>query len=363
MEPEQRTKQKSYTGDFATLGKRWKQTAALMIQKRTPRLRWPQFAEQIVGRYAYIMGIFQNNQFPLPLYERIIDSTKNRVNQYPYNSDSIENRIQGQKLKQRYLMEGGFVHYPELYSGINNKENDIETESERSSYFYLDNSLKNFLAGILDIRIPSMKIYANQASDMLAKQFNADALTYDDKIFFKTGKYDPRDKRGVALLGHELTHAVQLRMQNQNSPERTIAGHGYEEQEAINNEKRVLHYFSSSELSGRNEKLLNRNPGSSYLIEPRFDSEAYRGYKNPASTNYPASTDTSGNPTSINKSHYTQTQSLRTALTSRDLSLPPETNTNSNSTFQLSEQHFRLIKDEVYRDIMNRIRIEFERGG
>jgi hypothetical protein len=404
MEPMHRKKQEHPPGDFVTLGKRWKRTAASIIQKRVLKLKWLQSAEKIQGNLLPLKQyvgestkkwinqnpinqnpinqnpinqnpinqnpinqnpINQNpiNQNPInqnPINQNPINQNpinQNPINQTPYRFDLIKNRIQDQKLKKGHLTESESVHYPKSYSEIDKKKDSSGKKAERSSYFYLDSNLKNFLAGVLNIRVPPVKIYANQASDALANQFNADALTYKNKIFFKTGKYDPRDKRGIALLGHELTHAVQIKTQNQNLPEPKITDYGHEEQEAIDNEKRVLSHFSSLEPYSGNKNLLNQNPIDNSLNDYKFDSGAYGCYENPVSSYTP------GNSSSATKSNNTQIQAPRTALTSRDLNLPSETNAGLNSGFQLSDQQFRTIKDDIYRDIMNRIRIEFERGG
>lgn len=271
--------------------------------------------------------------------------------------DFFKNRIQTQKPNKRHLMKREAVHYPKSDSELGQKKDSLKNRAEQSSYFYLDSSLKDFLTGILNIRIPSVKIYANQTSDALTKQFDADALTYNNNIFFKAGKYDPRDRKGVALLGHELTHTAQLKLQDKSSAGSSLTNYSIDEQEAIDNEKRVLHYFPSVDPYSMNKKILNKNIGGTSFREYRHKSEIDSYFKSP--TNPPSFL---GNVTNTNKS-FTQIPATRTALTSRDLSLPSESNVNSNSAFQVSEQQFRSIKDEIYRDIMNRIRIEFERGG
>jgi hypothetical protein len=294
----------------------------------------------------------QTNEVGRPVFSDLINDSQKLS-----ETELIKNHTQARKLKKVNLMESEVVHYPKSDSEIDKKKESLEKKAEQSSYFYLDSSVKDFVAGILNIRIPPVKIYANQTSDSLTKQFNADALTYKNNIFFRTGKYNPRDKKGIALLGHELTHAAQIKMQNQNSAGSKIIDYEYGEREAIGNEKSVLRYFLSAEPYGKNKRVLDPNSGDNSFKEYRFNSEAYRSYKSSASPSSFLDNSTS----TIN--HHTQTQIPRTAPTSRDLDLPLETSTNSNPTFKLSEQQLRLIKDDIYRDIMNRIRIEFERGG
>lgn len=357
-----------------------------------------EFSNKLLEKYAYLNKIFQMPLSPLSgkqftgkstkkwfnqdlfksgLWEPVIASHKkkgnsqiraNEVNVKAFSDiinnlkaqskfDLFKNRVQAQKLKRGNLMESKVVPHSKSDSEINKKKDSFERKAEKSSYFYLDSSLKDFLAGILNIRIPTVKIYANPASDGLTKQFNADALTYKNKIFFKTGRYNPRDRKGVALLGHELTHVAQIEIQDHNLPGLRTIDYGYEEQEAIGNEKKMLQYLPSAEPYSMNNKVLNHDFFGNSLKYYRFNSEIYGSYESSASPDL-----FSGNSANPNKYH-TQVQTPRTALSSRDLNLPSETNADLNLAFQLSDQQFKLIKDDVYRDIMNRIRIEFERGG
>jgi hypothetical protein len=294
----------------------------------------------------------QTNGVDVPIFSHLINDPRIQS-----ETDIIKDQVQTQKSKKGYLKENEVIDYQRLDSETDKKKENLEKKAEQSSYFYLDSSLKDFLAGILNMRIPSVKIYANQASDTLTKQFNADALTYKNNIFFKTGKYNPRDKKGIALLGHELTHAAQTEIQDQNLAESKITDYLHEEQEAIGNEKSLLRYFRSIEANDINKNFSNLNFGDNHSRDYGFNSEAIRNLKSSASPD-----SFLGNSTSTSKYH-NKNQTSRTALTSRDLSLPSETNLNSNLTFQLSDQQLRSIKDDIYRDIMNRIKIEFERGG
>ncbi|MFZ2498190.1 DUF4157 domain-containing protein [Methanosarcina sp.] len=341
MELRQRERQGTPPGDFVTQYQKWKQTDTLITQNRILKLKWIPFVEKILGN-------------TLPFNKKVGRSAQKWVNQKYFKVNLPKNRIPYQESKKKPFMKSKSVHSTKSHYEIDKKKDSLKTKAEKSNYFYLDSSLKNFLTDILNIRIPFVKIYANQASDALTRQFNADALTYENSIFFKTGKYDPRDKKGIALLGHEFTHAVQ---KMKNSPELTTTDYRHQEQQAIDNEKRVLSYFSSVKPYSENKNILNQNPFANSLKNSKFSYGAQRGYESPVGT------ETSGNSFNTGKSNHIQAQTPRTALTSRDLNLPSETNVNLNSGFQLSEQQFRMIKDDIYRDIMNRIRIEFERGG
>ena len=212
----------------------------------------------------------------------------------------------------------------------------------------LDARLKHFLAGFLNIRIPAVKIYTNQAADRVTRSYGADALTYQEKILFRAGKYKPRETAGIALLGHELTHAAQVKMESPSKPgQLTQPILDTQEQQALANEAKVWQHLSSPSqglVQGKQtpfpDPIHPPVPGKSLAISRSRGS---------GSGNRQINQIQSGQP--------------RTALSSRELNLPPETNTALSSSPYLSTQQLNQIKEEVYRDLMDRIRIEFERGG
>lgn len=212
----------------------------------------------------------------------------------------------------------------------------LETRIEHSSHLILDPFLRELLSRILNIQIPNVKIYANELANTLVEKYDADALTYPNKILFRMNKYMLNKKEGIALLGHELTHAAQLNTQNSN----TAANYRIQEKEALLNEQKILHYASfletNKDASGINRDLIN------YGNLPNFNPVAIH-------------TETSQAPPA-------QTQLPRMAASARDLSLPIETVSNSTTPSQLTEAQLSLIKEEIYRDLRQRIRVEFERG-
>ena len=109
---------------------------------------------------------------------------------------------------------------------------------EHSSYRVISHRLKSFLGSLLSVRVPPVKIYANPAADALTRQFQADALTYDDKILFRAGRYEPQQPAGLALLGHELTH-VAVGHRSHSLGAMSAAS---EEALALANEHQVLNY-------------------------------------------------------------------------------------------------------------------------
>ncbi|MEB3180869.1 MAG: DUF4157 domain-containing protein [Nostocaceae cyanobacterium] len=202
---------------------------------QSPRLAHPQkniislkkqseIAQGILSKYSAIKPRFTA---ALPT----LDKTTQQSQDFPNHQDNIDAYQDPENRLQRNYAES----------------QDIQEKIEKSSHSPINFQLKNFLSEILHIRVPNVKVYANQAADTLANNFNADALTYDNKIMFRTGKYNPQNPESIALLGHEFTHITSSPNLN-NSDEA-------EEQTAVNNENRVRRYFSLPEIQRGNQQL------------------------------------------------------------------------------------------------------------
>jgi hypothetical protein len=293
--------------DLRKPGERWKNAVLFILQKRMPHQKWQQFAENIQNTYFSLCDRF----------------------------DSMKGRLREELTGQKDLHESlplPPLGLKESVDAENDREKELPARIAETSPAGVAPALKELLNRILNTRIPPVRIYSDQASDAVAKKFNADALTFGDKILFRAGKYDPRGRTGIALLAHELTHTVRSRMEGENAPGHPVIREPEaEEREALDNEKRVLRYFASP-------------VGHNGVMEPVRPSTG---------NSSPSDSQVLTTPGSIPKA----------ALSSRDLELPPETNSSISTPLQLSEQDITMIKEEVYRDIMNRIRIEFERGG
>jgi hypothetical protein len=187
----------------------------------------------------------------------------------------------------------------------------------------LDGQVRNRLAGVLEMRIPSVKIYTNPAADQVAQQYGADAVTFGRSILFRTGRYEPETPRGLGLLGHELTHAAQPRMPPAVPPAPGAAqAEAQEETLALRNEQRVLNQLTVL-------------PGV-----PAAASSA------PVAAKAPPPTMAAGRAAASDR-----------AVGDAGEPGPPE------PRIRLSAAQLRQIRDDVYRDLLDRLRTEFERGG
>jgi len=190
---------------------------------------------------------------------------------------------------------------------------------QQGGYTRLDPRVQTRLAGLLQMHIPAVKLYVNHAADALVRKHRADALTYGDNILLRTDTYQPHTPAGLGLLGHELTHVQQA---GKGNPPRTRAGRTAQEEAALHNERQILHQLT---------------PPWSTLSAPATPAAPIAQGGRPAWATAP--------------SPVAQPQA---AADDRNVGQPART---------LAEPQLQAIKDLVYRDLLQRIRTEFERGG
>lgn len=211
---------------------------------------------------------------------------------------------------------------------------------ERTSPQSLDQRSQEILAAILPSPLPAVRIYTNTLADTIARQFQADALTFRNRILFRERAYAPHRREGLALLGHELTHVTQS----------SLPGPG-DEVEALANEQKILTALEPARESIRPPYPLEL-PGRIMPSSAPRDLAFAPGMAAPSGPALPGRlTEAGAGP------------SLRAARSDRSLETSPLSAPQAAASPELSESHLRLIKEEVYRDIMQRIRSEFERGG
>ncbi len=207
-------------------------------------------------------------------------------------------------------------------------QEELKNKIAQSSYSNISHQLRSFLGNILNLRVPHVKIYNNQAADNYAKKLNADAITYEDKVLLRTGKYNLQKPESIALIGHEITHAANLTPQRQNY--QFPHSNAVEEQAALSNEKKLLNYFSlpGASISSPQPSIPISNIGSS------------------------------------NNFHQASSSTPKTAAAGRFNKSQTET---SSPTFELTDIQIDRIADQVepivYRKISKLIQEDFERGG
>jgi hypothetical protein len=183
----------------------------------------------------------------------------------------------------------------------------------------LDPYVQGWLSRLLDLRIPAVRIHTGQAADATARRFNADAVSFGPDIMFRAGRFAPDSATGLGLLGHELTHVAHTQLdRSAASPDRAR-----EEFAAIENERRVLQHAREKPALAANVAAMPREAPSRAV--PRAPAP-------------------------------------RAASVDRGVAPAPGDRDVLSASPELSAQQLGALKEAIYRDLMERIRTDFERG-
>ena len=219
-----------------------------------------------------------------------------------------------------------YARYPIL--STHDEKETIEKRAGTDQRAILPLSILKLFSRLLNIRLPEVYIHQNDWSDEFLRKHYADAMTVGNNIHFRTGRFDLRSARGLSLIGHELTHVAQ---QQTRKDRHTGARPGSEQVEssAIDNERFIM----------RNADLFNpqREVASASVAMPLVKTAVHAL---PEAGEAP--------PVFADES---RTTGGSTADTSTAI-----------GPLILSESEMTRIKDEVYRDLMMRIKVESERG-
>jgi hypothetical protein len=187
----------------------------------------------------------------------------------------------------------------------------------------LEPQVQGYLSRLLDLRIPAVRIHTGQAADAAARRLNADAVSFGRSIMFRAGKFDPDSAVGLGLLGHELTHVAQAAgaESDRSAGARSRAALARDELAAIENERRLLQHAPWQPVAPARALAAPREPTSR---APKLAAPP------------------------------------RAAAVDRGVAPPrPE---GVASAPELTPQQLGALQEAIYRDLMDRIRTEFERG-
>jgi hypothetical protein len=187
----------------------------------------------------------------------------------------------------------------------------------------IDHRARSRMAAMLAFPIPPVRVVEGPAADELVRRQGADALSFGETVVMRHGMFRTDRPEGLALLAHELTHADARRRDGGRAADASPAAARAEEVAARANEARV-----------------------------------YRGLTTPRGT---VSTQ-AGAPVVVLPASPTPVAGLRAADSDRPREPAPEAQPVAAAT-SVSTAQMKAIKDEVYRDLLARIRTEFERGG
>jgi Domain of unknown function (DUF4157) len=210
----------------------------------------------------------------------------------------------------------GLVAQPPSDLAATSPEARLLEQAGQSSPRILGERARSELAGSLGLDAGQIRFYDNAAADELNRRLGSDALSAGRQVLFRQGRFEPGDPRGLALIGHELTHVDSGRAGHPRQPAPDPASRA-EERAAVANELRVL-----------------RDAGVWARPTARVEATpAAEGY----STTPPAG--------------------VKLAATGRLEDVSPEQDQPG-----LSEQQLAELRERLYRDLIECIRIDQERG-
>jgi len=94
--------------------------------------------------------------------------------------------------------------------------------------------------------MPHVRLHSDTSANLMAAKLNAEAFTIGRDVFFASGELNLSTARGIALLGHELTHVRQQEQGTARPSTGDISGAQYQalENEALTNEQAMLSILS-----------------------------------------------------------------------------------------------------------------------
>jgi hypothetical protein len=190
----------------------------------------------------------------------------------------------------------------------------------------LDNATEDLLSRWFGRRVPSVTVHTGDVTDRLLRRRHAEAMTSGRDIVIRTEKYDVQRPAGLALLAHEVTHVFQQERAGPGSAPTESA-----EGTALANERYVRDW------APRGLALNSGLPPMEYRPQPASPPAA--SFMAPAAPAVaPPQFAEEGRPI--------------------DAPVPPLSPPATN----LNSMELRRIQDAVYRDLLIKIRTDFERG-
>ena len=182
--------------------------------------------------------------------------------------------------------------------------------------------VQGWLSRLLDLRIPAVRIHTGQAADATARRFNADAVTLGPDIMFRAGRFAPDTASGLGLLGHELTHVVHTRL-DRSAEAPALGALAREEFAALENERRVLQHATGRPAATARSAAVPRVPASRIV---------------------------------------TRAPTPRAAAVDRGVAPPAGASDAVKSLTGPQRGTLGALKEAIFRDLIDRIRTDFERG-
>jgi hypothetical protein len=188
----------------------------------------------------------------------------------------------------------------------------------------------------------AIRVHQDSAGDAVARAHGAEAVSSGRDVFFRAGRFQPNTAKGFGLLAHEATHVLQAMRPGAAWRRATKIGVQEEEREADQVERIAGNLRRTTGSISPESSAASRVPRPAAAKAVSFNRER------------PASMQVSAAPLLPNPMPSSILRPLA-ALEDRKLESAP--------AVVPAVPNFEGLRQELYRDLMNSIRADFERGG
>ncbi|MGQ5640492.1 MULTISPECIES: eCIS core domain-containing protein [unclassified Streptomyces] len=194
----------------------------------------------------------------------------------------------------------------------------------------------------------TLRVHDDDAADAVAARHRAEAVTVGRDVYFRRGRFLPRDDAGFALLAHEATHVLALLRPGAAWHRATGPGAAEEESEALIRESAALTFRTASAAGP------GTAPPSAGLPTPHLGPRAWHPapLATPLPTSCPATPTGSEAATGVPSAPQAPEQRPMRAAQGRETGPPPA-----------PPPDIETLRRELLHDLMRQLRTEFERGG
>lgn len=190
----------------------------------------------------------------------------------------------------------------------------------------LEPLVRDRLRGHVGSAVDSAVIHRDRRADSIARSARADAIAVGRDIFFRTGAFEPQTPKGLGLIGHELSHLA--------ASDERVAAPSRTRGEGISEEERTARIV---------EQTIVRQ-----AVSPRYAPTAVPQRVGPAPvSSAPPAPLSSAPPTP------TSIRAMKADVDRAPADAPPAPQPAPD---------FESMRRTLYRDIMNQLKVDFERG-
>ena len=269
--------------------------------------------------------------------QRLMRRHKSTISWLDLIEPVMERNSQRAVSAERFDRREGVPHDPRQVPAGQSEDpaaEDPESEGQR-----LAPATRDRLRHLVGPDVELARIHVDKRADDVARERSADAVTVGKDIYFRSGKFAPQSPAGLGLIAHELTHVAEH--------ERPGAGWRRATADGVRDEERLAH---------RRERIATQSsisPLAAAAFAPPRTSPAPGSPAVPPPSPVAAAASVPRAPAAA----AAESPHLRPMLAETDrpsADAPPPAAPPAPS--------LDAIRRVLLRDVMNQIRVEFERG-